>query len=199
MKAFYILKPDMIDRTEVIEYYNKMIDGLSYVGNRRQYLIESWVELSCKLYEPNDSNLSLDELKRIRGQLLTTIKGYDYLFNGRHALIDMFDIPNDIEILRELEKIKYHIRKEYVMRTSKNYFKFTDDIDSLLCGKLKDVPVSSLDVSHIRLNYDEDLEETEYRLAFLNCIHFPDPDEVSILRDIGIIDDAKVLTRKIKI
>lgn len=199
MKAFYILKPDMIDRIDVMRYYDEMIDGLSYISNRQQYLIDSWVELSCKLYEPSNSNLSIDELKRVRSQLLTTIKGYDYLFNDKYALIDIFDVPNNIEIFKELERLKYQIRKKYVMMTPKNYFKFIDDIDELLCNKLKDIPVSSLNVSHIRVNYDEDLNDEGYRLAFLNCIHFPDPNENSILRDIEIIEDAKVLTKKINV
>ena len=83
------------------------------------------------------------------------------------------------------------------MNTPKNYFKFNSNIDDLVECKLEDISVSDLDVSHIRVNYDEDIDIPEYRLAFLNCIHFPDPDEKSILRDLEIINKSKLLTKKI--
>ena len=197
MEAFYIIKPDMVVRNDVMDYYNYVIDMQSYIDNRRRYLIKSWVDLSCMLYEPCGKEMSLDKLKKIRSQMLTTIKGYDYLYRDGIAMIDIFDIPNDNEILDELEKIKYNIRRRYVMNTPKNYFKFNSNIDGLVECKLEDISVRELDVSHIRVNYDEDIDIPEYRLAFLNCIHFPDPDEKSILRDLEIINKSKLLTKKI--
>lgn len=197
MEAFYIIKPDMVVRNDVMDYYNYVIDMQSYIDNRRRYLISSWVDLSCMLYEPWGKEISLDKLKKIRSQMLTTIKGYDYLYRDGIAMIDIFDIPNDNEILDELEKIKYNIRRRYVMNTPKNYFKFNSNIDDLVECKLEDISVRGLDVSHIRVNYDEDIDIPEYRLAFLNCIHFPDSDEKSVSRDLEIINKSKLLTKKI--
>lgn len=197
MEAFYIIKPDMVFRNDVMDYYNYVIDNQSYIDNRRRYLIKSWVDLSCMLYEPCGKEMSLDKLKKIRSQMLTTIKGYDYLYRDGIAMIDIFDIPNDNEILDELEKIKYNIRRRYVMNTPKNYFKFNSNIDDLVECKLEDISVRELDVSHIRVNYDENIDIPEYRLAFLNCIHFPDPDEKSVSRDLEIINKSKLLTKKI--
>ena len=199
MEAFYIIKPDMIVRNDVMDYYNGVIDDLSYIENRRRYIISDWVDLSCMLYEPSDKGVSIDKLKKIRSQMLTTIKGYDYLYKDNMAFIDIFDIPNDINILKELEQIKYNIRRRYVLNTPKNYFKFNSNIDDLVSCELKDIPVRELDVSHIKVNYDEDILIPEYRLAFLNCIHFPDSDEISISRDLDVIGKSKLLTKKIKI
>ena len=199
MEAFYIIKPDMIVRNNVMDYYNGIIDNLSYIENRRRYMISDWVDLSCMLYEPSDRELSIDKLKKIRSQMLTTIKGYDYLYKDEFAYIDIFDIPDDIEILEELEQIKYNIRRRYVLNTPKNYFKFNSDMDDLVSCRLKDIPVRELDVSYIRVNYDEDIDNLDYRLAFLNCIHFPDSDCLSVSRDLDVIDKSKLLTKKIKI
>ena len=197
MEALYIIKPDMVVRNDVMDYYNYVIDMQSYIDNRRRYLIKSWVDLSCMLYEPSDKEMSIDKLKKIRSQMLTTIKGYDYLYKDNIAFFDIFDIPNDNDILDELEKIKYNIRRRYVMNTPKNYFKFNSNIDDLVECKLEDISVRELDVSHIRVNYDENIDIPEYRLAFLNCIHFPDSDEKSVSRDLEIINKSKLLTKKI--
>ena len=115
------------------------------------------------------------------------------------SFIDIFDIPDDIKILEELEEIKYNIRRRYVLNTPKNYFKFNSNIDDLVSCRLKDIPVRELDVSHIRVNYDEDIDNLDYRLAFLNCIHFPDSDYLSVSRDLDVIGKSKLLTKKIKI
>ena len=189
----------MIVRNNVMDYYNCVIDNLSYIENRRRYMISDWVDLSCMLYEPSDREMSIDKLKKIRSQMLTTIKGYDYLYKDVFAFIDIFDIPNDINILKKLEQIKYNIRRRYVINTSKNYFKFNSDMVELVCCRLKDIPVKELDVSHIRVDYDEDILDSEYRLAFLNCIHFPDSDCLSVSRDLDVIDKSKLLTKKIQI
>ena len=41
---------------------------------------------------------------------------------------------------------------------------------------------------------DESLNIENYNLAYLNCIHFPDPDIESIERDLEIIETIKILT-----
>ena len=199
MKAFYILKPDSIERKKVITEYKEIIKSQPFIINREQYLIKSWVELSSLLYDPIDKNLSLDELIKIRKQMLTTIKGYDYLFTDKPAIIDIFDIKNDIELLNILEKIKYQLRKKYVLNTPKNYFKFINLEEDILKEQLKKINISELDVSHIKVNYNENINIPNYNLAFLNCIHFPDPNIKSIERDMEIIESSKILTKKIKL
>ena len=56
MKAFFVLKPDAVQRPEVLKAYEQIINSQEYVKNRNQYLIDSWVDLSCKLYEPINVN-----------------------------------------------------------------------------------------------------------------------------------------------
>lgn len=199
MKAFYILKPDAIERPEVLKAYETIINSEGYIKNRNQYLIDSWVDLSCKLYEPIDKNISKRSLLELKKQLLTTIKCYDYLYQDKKAVIDIFDIPDDIEILKRLEKLKYLIRKEYVLNTDKNYIKFLNLSKEDLLKELKDIDIRNLNISHVRVNYDENIDARGYNLAYLNCIHISDPNEVSIGRDLDIIESSNVLTKKIKL
>lgn len=197
MKAFYILKPDSLERKDVIEAYKKLIGSQEYIKNRQQYIINSWVDLSCLLYEPQNIDLIGDEKRKLRLNMLTTIKGYDYLYPNKPAVIDMFDIPNEIQCLIFLNNIKYRIRKEYVLNTSKNYIKFLNLTRKMLTKELKNIDVRNLDISHIRTNHDVNLEIKDYYLAYMNCIHFPDPNIEAIERDIDIMVNEKVLTKKI--
>ena len=42
--------------------------------------------------------MSIDKLKKIRSQMLTTIKGYDYLYKDEFAYIDIFEkLPISID------------------------------------------------------------------------------------------------------
>ena len=199
MKAFYILKPDALQRPEVLQAYEEIIGSQEYIENRQKYLIDSWVELSCLLYEPSYKVNDKNELRKLREQLLTTIKCYDYLYKNMPAVIDIFDIPNDEEYLKKLEKIKYLIRKEFVLCTDKNYLKFLNLSDQDLFNKLCESKVNDLNISHIKVKHDESINIEGYNLAYMNCIHISDPDRESIERDLGIVEKAKVLTKKIEL
>lgn len=197
MKAFYILKPDAIQRKEVIDSYKETISEIKGIYNRSQFIIDSWNYLSCMLYDPKDKQLTKDDLIKLRRQLLTTIKCYDHLYQDKPAIIDIFDI--DEELLKYLEEIKYQIRKKYVLNTPKNYLKFNNLSSSNLEKELSNILTRELDISHIKVNYNESIDIPGYNLAFLNCIHFPDPDTFSIERDLEIIEKSKTLTKKIKL
>ena len=195
MKAFYILKPDALGRKDVIDAYKEMIESQEYVKNRQQYIIDSWIDLSCLLYEPQNKNMEDDEKINLRLRMLTTIKGYDYLYQDKPAVVDVFDVPNKSEFLNLLNDIKYCIRREYVANTPKNYIKFLNLTRDILINELKDIDVRNLNILHIKTNPDVDIED--YALACMNCIHFPDPNVEAIERDLDIIDNQKILTKKI--
>lgn len=199
MKSFYILKPDGIKRKEVLNSYESLLSKENYIKNRSRYLIDTWVDLSCLLYDPFDKKITEEEKKEIRRKMLTTIKGYDLLYQNNKAIIDIFDIPEDIYLLKRLEQIKYQIRENLVLNTPKNYLKFLNLTDHLLSQELKNINIRELTVSHIKVNHDDFFFEEDYHLACLNCIHFPDPDTKSIERDLEIIESSKILTKKIKL
>lgn len=129
--------------------------------------------------------------------MLTTIKCYDYLHQKSPAIIDIFDIPEDIELLKLLEKIKYIIRQDYVISTPKNYIKFLNVTRELLTNELKDIDIRNLNFSHIKTEFDKNLNIEGYNLAYMNCIHFPDSNIEAIQRDMEILDNHYVLSKKI--
>ncbi len=197
MKAFYILKPDCLQRKEVLEYYRKLLYDIKYIRNIQQYQISSWKNLSCLIYEPNDSLVASLDIVKIRKQMLTTIKGYNIFYDDT-AIINIFDVENDISLLKELEKIKYDIRKKFVLNTDKNYIKFLNLNDNdLLCNRLIDIDIDKLKVDCVRLNFDQVMEDENYKLAFFNCIHFPEPEVEFIEKDLDIIMSNNVLLKKL--
>jgi len=199
MQAFFILKPDALVRKEVLNYYEQTISNQEFIKSRNQYLISSWVDLSCKLYNPIDDNLTKEQLIKLKHQLLTTIKAYDYLYKNKEAIIDIFDIPEDIIYLSKLEMIKYDVRQKFVLNTKKNYFKFNNLPKDILTLDLCDIKITDLEVSHICVGAQDEIKKEGYNLAYLNCIHFPDRDISSVEKDFEIIDNTKVLTKKIKL
>lgn len=199
MKAFYILKPDALKRKEVINAYQNIVQNLRYINNREQYLIDSWKDLSCLLYDPFDKNITEEEKANIRRKMITTIKGYDFLYKDEPAIIDIFDVDESILTLKQLEEIKKYIRYKYVLNTDQNFIKFLDLDDEMLLKKLSEIPISDLNISHLRIGYDDDLFAYGYSLACFNCIHFPEPNIKGIERDFDIIKNEKVLKKKIKL
>ena len=77
MEGFYLLKPDMLRDKETIKYYLEYVNSNKYISMQNFYVIDDWITLSKILYEPDSNNLLINELKKIRKQLLATIKGYD--------------------------------------------------------------------------------------------------------------------------
>lgn len=199
MKAFYILKPDALKRKEVINAYQDIVQNLRFINNREQYLIDSWKDLSCLLYDPFDKNITEEEKVDIRRKMITTIKGYDYLYKDVPAIIDIFDVDTSILTLKQLEEIKKYIRYRYVLDTDQNFIKFRDLSEEMLLKKLSEIPISDLNISHLRIGYDDDLFASGYSLAHFNCIHFPEPNVKEIERDFNIIEKGKILTKKIKL
>jgi hypothetical protein len=131
--------------------------------------------------------------------MITTIKGYDYLYKDAPAIIDIFDVDTSILTLKQLEEIKKYIRYRYVLDTDRNFIKFRDLSNEMLLKKLSEIPISDLNISHLKLGYDDILLGSGYSLAHFNCIHFPEPNEKEIERDFNIIEKEKVLTKKIKL
>ena len=199
MKAFYILKPDAVLRPEVLKEYEKIIKQEKYIKNRHQYVIDSWTSLSCLLYEPINNFDNQSDLVNLKTKLLTTIKCYDYLLKNVPAFIDIFDIPEDIEILKKMEQIKIFLRKKYVINTDKNYLKFNNLTEEIIKKNLKDILIEKLDISHIKVRSHENIEIPGYNLAYLNCIHTPDPNIESVQRDLNIIENSKKLIKKIEL
>ena len=116
MDGFYLLKPDMLENKEALNYYLDFINSTDYLSLQDNYLIEDWSYISKILYEPNINNLSLDKLKELRKKMLVTIKGYDVFFKNKPAIISTISIKDDSK-LQELFDFKKKLRKIFVYNT----------------------------------------------------------------------------------
>ncbi len=83
------------------------------------------------------------------------------------------------------------------------YLKDTKDL-LLSCQRLlvsmNDIEEANLIIgvqSHIQTDSNINLNIDGYNLAFINCIHFPDPNLKSLQRDMEILDSHSILTKKI--
>lgn len=98
-----------------------------------------------------------------------------------------------------MEQIKIFLRKKYVINTDKNYLKFNNLTEEIIKKNLKDILIGKLDISHIKVRSHENIEIPGYNLAYLNCIHTPDPNIESVQRDLNIIESSKKLIKKIEL
>ena len=193
MTGFYILKPDMINDPNAIKYYLNYIENAKHLTLDNFYQIKDWITLSKLLYEPYDNNLSLEELKRLRKQYLTTIKGYEILYKDTPAILSMINI-NDINTLPELFSFKKELRKKFVNNTNKYYIQFLNDINTE--KKLIDIDLDKIKTNIISVSSNESISDPNYNMIFFNKIHFPDATIESISHDRSCIDELNIINSK---
>ena len=184
MRGFYLLKPDMFTSQEALAYYMDYVKNNDNIKSTEFYEIPDWITLSKILYEPNN-NIPLEELKKIRMQMLVSIKGYDLFYKDKGGLLNCIDIKDPTK-LQELFDFKKELRRRYVYQEKKNYIQFLNDIN--LERKLIDIDLSQMDCLTRTVEHDEEIEDPNYHLIFFNKIHFPDPTIEAIERDLDCID-----------
>lgn len=177
--AFYILKPDMFEDKAALEFYQEFLKNEGIKPSEK--FRAEWIGLSKLLYEPVNIN-SAEELRKIRKQLLTTIKAYQMLYPDFCA-IDIFDTR--IGELQKLYDFKKILRRKFVFNTDRYYIRFDGALP--LDSKLADIDISGISCSVVIKKSDEELTDSGYNMAFLNKIHFPDSNEESLSHDMEII------------
>ena len=196
MKAFYLLKPDMLKNKYFLEKYKEMISNSGFLKSEGLYNVGNWVQLSKRLYDvyPSESRgIPNDEWRK---KMLITIMGYYKYYRDDDALIDIIQVDeNDLE---KMEALKKEYRKLYVYNREK-YFINIENNDDINYNNYMD----HIDLSSVKANYYEMLEHSDitelngYNLILFNKIHFPDPNKNDIERDQDIIQEYALSKKKI--
>lgn len=195
MTGMYIIKPDMVNEPDAMTFYKMFLNDNPKINLKEQYKIDDWVELSKILYEP-DNIKNLEELRRVRMQLMTTIKGYEHFFKKQTAILSLIEIDDNYN-LQELYDFKKELRKKFVVNGDKYYFKY-DSINSqnLFKNKLVDIDTSQVNGSFLKLSNFEKEPCDDYQMIYFNKIHFPDPNEKSLDRDLECVKRLKIISDK---
>lgn len=198
MKVFYILKPDMLRNRDALKYYeNGVLDSL-FVHEAEFFYIRDWMEFSKLLYDQDD-DLTLDELKAKRKKVLTTILGYRKYFEGESAVLNTFEIPDDEKCLKELFDFKKRLRKLFVYGTDQHFVSIKDSNDISYENKIVTYDLSKLDLEYRILPSNASMNDEKFNMIFFNKIHFPDPDSVSLKKDMELLRSYGVFEEKNKI
>ena len=97
MTGMYIIKPDMVNEPDAMTFYKMFLNDNPKINMKEQYKIDDWIELSKILYEP-DNIKNLEELRRVRMQLMTTIKGYEHFFKKQTAILSLIEIDDNYNL-----------------------------------------------------------------------------------------------------
>lgn len=187
MNAFFILKPDLLDNTELLEEYKKMLQLQEYLVHESYLLINDWVESSLRMYdvsqlEPNKEN--------IRKKMLITILGYYKYYKNKGAIIDLVRV--DESDLIKMNQFKKDFREKYVVKSDKNYICINNMDIIRLSSPLTNVPLNMVEASYYKTSYDVEEIKEGYNLIYFNKLHCPDPNIDCVNRDLDILDYKKL-------
>lgn len=198
MKVFYILKPDIFRSKEALKYYkNSVLDNL-FVHNAEFFCIRDWLEFSKILYD-QDEKLTIEQLKEKRRKILTTILGYKKYYEGKNAIVNTFEIPNDEKCLKDIFDFKKKLRQIYVCGENQHFVKIND---------LRVIPyennIITYDLDDLNLEFkvlpsNVTMKDKSFQMIFFNKIHFPDPDINSLEKDMNLLKDYGVFEEKNRI
>lgn len=195
MLGFFILKPDMFHDWESVQYYLDFINGNAKLELLDFYRIRDWISLSKLLYEPQDVNLPLNELREIRRRMLITIKGYEEFYKDEEAVLSLFNMRHNTP-LQELYDFKKQLRKKFVMNTRRCYMKFDDECSLDLNCTLKDCDTSKVHGSYIVSSDGTEITEKGYDMIFFNKIHFCDAGYECLKRDMSIVESQNIISQE---
>ncbi len=196
MKAFYLLKPDMLQDKYFVNMYKEMVEGCTYLKSDGIYNVGNWVELSKKLYDVykgESRNIPNDEWRK---RMLITIMGYYKYYKDKDAFIDVIDVDEDK--LDEMEKIKRTYRKLYVYNREKYFINIENENDINYNGFIEDIDLDKISAKYYEiLEHNNTTDVDGYKLILFNKIHFPDPTKKDIERDQEIIEKYALSKKRV--
>lgn len=202
MKTFNILKPDMLENDSIVAYYLELLNKELGITLNENYYIENWIDFSKLVYELDltCNNLSLEEIRSKRKQLLTTIKGYELFYGNKKAVAALYDIECNVEsTLQKLSLLKKMIRQKYVYHTDRVYIKFLNEKEIDFNSPLCKIPLEEISVDICIMAHDKELNDPSYNMAFFNKLHFPDPNPICIGREIKLLTEEGIIKENNKV
>ena len=196
MKAFYLLKPDMLDKEYFFKQYLAMIENSPFLKSEGIYNVGNWVELSKRLYDVYENEYRGIPNDEWRKKMLITIMGYYKYYKDEDALVDVIEV--DESNLERMDNLKREYRKLYVYNREK-YFISIENEDKINYNK----NIIDINLDNIKADYFEMLEANNiisvdgYKLILFNKIHFPDPTVKDIERDQEIIEKYALSKKKV--
>lgn len=204
MKMFNIIKPDMINDDESIDYYLNFMN-LNGITFNNSYYLNNWIETSKLIYEiDNNSNLSDQEKITKRKKTLVTIMGYNLFYKNMPAIINIFDLnPTQQNVLNKMALFKKELRAKYVINTDKYYLKILNESEIDFSQPLQCIDIDRIQTQLILVPFNEEFSQPHYDMVFFNKIHVPDPNISIIRKEFDIINcnnvfDNKTLVRSLK-
>lgn len=201
MLVFNIIKPDMINHSESINYYYDFINSNFDISSMNTYLISNWVDLAKKIYESEveKQTTSITRLKKTK-EILTTILGYNLFYKENNALLNIYEVPlRTFETLELLVAFKKDLRKKYVYETDKYYIKTINFNESNYEMPLSMVNIDNIELETFKIPFNQSFDDRDFNMVYFNKLHFPDPDPIAISKELKILKESGIICDKNKV
>lgn len=203
MLAFNIIKPDMLDNKDSLNFYFDYMNSNFDIDEVRLYEITNWTELAKQIYELEvEKSITTIEKLQKRKQILTTILGYHIYFPKNTAMLSIYNVEDDnLKTLEELTKFKKSLRKNYVYNTDKYYLRIKNEKIVDYSKPLQSVNLNSISTDNLVIPNNQDLNDDSFSMIYFNKLHFPDPNitvinsELDVLKRNDIINIKKLVRR----
>jgi len=203
MYLFNIIKPDMVNDTESMEFYIHYLKYKLNIEIDKMYYLADWPSVAQKLYDLDLKNCDLDSEIIKKRQLLTTILGYYIRFSNEPAMVSLYYLDKiDKNDLIQLSNLKKELRRRYVINNDKYYIKILNESIIDYSRPLSKIDLKTLETDIVRVPFDTEFSVPGYNMVFFNKLHFPDPDisvinrESVFLNSINAFDEKRLVKRK---
>lgn len=196
MELFNILKPDILNDQEALEFYFTNMKKRFNISDISLFQIDNWIEISKLIYEQdfNSSNLNEEDILKKRKQILTTILGYYIYYQNAQAYLSLYNINNvDENVLKSLSIFKKELRKNFVLNTNKYYLKILNSYDIDYSLSLSSIDLANIDTKTVVIPPWQEFTGIDYQMIFFNKIHFPNPYFSDIFTELQIIEQNDIL------
>ena len=203
MDFFNIIKPDMVNDTESMEFYINYLKYKLNIEIDKMYYLPDWPSVAQKLYDLDLKNCDSDSEIIKKRQLLTTILGYYIRFSNEPAKVSLYYLDKiDENDLIQLSNLKKELRRRYVINNDKYYIKILNESIIDYSRPLSKIDLKTLETDIVRVPFDTEFSVPGYNMVFFNKLHFPDPDisvinrESVFLNSINAFDEKRLVKRK---
>lgn len=174
MEANFIIKPDMLLDMDAINMFYKLLDCEKNIKINQIINFDDWVNFALKFYDSNN----IDIEKKLT--LISTFVAYKELYNNTAKIVKI-ELQKNENTLSKLSKIKKIIRNDFAYKNDKYYVDIKNINEIQMPDNLCDLAFSKIKYEIIKSN--SNTNNSKYYFAYLNYIHFSDPNYNDVIRD----------------